>query len=127
GAGDVGVGRDGEQPSCAVLLADARGTGAVAGGARGMAAGVARGEPRDAAGRVTDRLTDRHGGFRMRRLRSRLRSEWMRVAGLRARRTNDERADDEFRFHLEMLIARNERSGMTADEARRAAHVQFGG
>ena len=63
----------------------------------------------------------------MRRLRSWLGSEWRRIAGLRERGPRDERADDEFRFHLEMLIARNERSGMSKEEARRAAHVQFGG
>ncbi|MGH7465659.1 MAG: permease prefix domain 1-containing protein, partial [Longimicrobiales bacterium] len=63
----------------------------------------------------------------MRRLRSWFSSEWTRIAGLRGRAARDERTNDEFRFHLEMLIARNERSGMSKDEARRAAHVQFGG
>jgi predicted permease len=63
----------------------------------------------------------------MRRLRSWIGSEWRRIAGLRAREVRDGRADEEFRFHLEMLIARNERSGMSREEARRAAHVQFGG
>ena len=63
----------------------------------------------------------------MGRMWSWLGSEWRRLAGLRARTAHDERAEDEFRFHLDMLIARNERSGMSTEEARRAAQVQFGG
>lgn len=34
--------------------------------------------------------------------------------------------DDEFRFHLEMETERNQRLGMTPDEARRAAALAFG-
>jgi predicted permease len=60
-------------------------------------------------------------------LRPWLGSEWKRIAGVRARGVRDERMEEEFRFHLEMLIERNERSGMSREEARRAAHVQFGG
>ena len=61
------------------------------------------------------------------RVRSWLVSEWRRIAGVRGREARDERANDEFRFHLDMLIARNERSGMSREDARRAAYVQFGG
>jgi predicted permease len=35
--------------------------------------------------------------------------------------------DDEVRFHLEQQIAKNIRSGMTPEAARRAAYVKFGG
>lgn len=63
----------------------------------------------------------------MKRLLSWLRSEWSRVAGLRGSAVREARMDDEFRFHLEKLIERNQRSGMSPEEARRAALVQFGG
>jgi predicted permease len=58
---------------------------------------------------------------------SRLRSEWQRMRGLRERTARDARMNEEMRFHLDMLVARNARSGMTGEEARRAALVEFGG
>jgi len=35
--------------------------------------------------------------------------------------------EEEFRFHLEMEIAQNLKSGMSPIEARRQAHIAFGG
>lgn len=39
----------------------------------------------------------------------------------------DERLDEELHFHLEQLIAKYVRAGMTLEEARRAARLKFGG
>ena len=39
----------------------------------------------------------------------------------------DRRLDEEIRFHLEQQIEKNLRSGMPPEEARRAAHLRFGG
>ena len=39
------------------------------------------------------------------------------------RRDRDARMEEEMRFHLDMLIARNVQRGMSAEEARRAALV----
>jgi hypothetical protein len=39
----------------------------------------------------------------------------------------DRRADDEFRDHIERLAADRIRAGLSPDEARRAAHLEFGG
>jgi putative ABC transport system permease protein len=50
-----------------------------------------------------------------------------RILGfLRGRRLEDE-FDDEVRTHIELLVERNLRRGMTPEEARRAALVTFGG
>ena len=38
----------------------------------------------------------------------------------------DDRFDTEAQFHLDMQIQKNIQSGMSPDEARRAALVQFG-
>ncbi|HSG82057.1 MAG TPA: ABC transporter permease, partial [Gemmatimonadota bacterium] len=35
--------------------------------------------------------------------------------------------DDEIRFHIEMEVEKNVRAGMSPEEARRAAHLRFGG
>ncbi|HQZ18931.1 MAG TPA: permease prefix domain 1-containing protein, partial [Vicinamibacteria bacterium] len=39
----------------------------------------------------------------------------------------DHRLDEEIRFHLEQQIEKNLRAGMSPAEARRAAHLKFGG
>src|SRR5437868_2387427 len=39
----------------------------------------------------------------------------------------DDRLDEEVRFHIDMQTERNIRMGMTPDEARRQANLQFGG
>jgi putative ABC transport system permease protein len=39
----------------------------------------------------------------------------------------ESRLDEEVRFHVDMLAQRNQRAGMTSDDARRAALVRFGG
>ena len=50
-----------------------------------------------------------------------------RLRGTLARRAGDEEMDEEFRFHIEMQTAKNERRGMAPDEARRRALLAFGG
>jgi len=50
-----------------------------------------------------------------------------RVRALLFRRTTEQALDDEIRFHLEQETEKNIRLGMTPDEARRQAFVQFGG
>ena len=39
----------------------------------------------------------------------------------------DHRLDDEIQFHIEQQTAKNIRAGMSPNDARRAALVQFGG
>src|SRR5205814_9074186 len=39
----------------------------------------------------------------------------------------DDRLDEEVRFHIDMQTERNIRMGMTPDDARRQANLQFGG
>jgi len=50
-----------------------------------------------------------------------------RVRALLFRRATEQALDDEIRFHLEQETEKNIRLGMTPDEARRHALVQFGG
>jgi putative ABC transport system permease protein len=38
-----------------------------------------------------------------------------------------QRLDEEIRFHIDQQIEKNIRAGMTPEEARRAAHIRFGG
>src|SRR5690349_10543079 len=59
----------------------------------------------------------------MRRLR--VLSRRLRALFLRDRLERE--FDDEIRAHLEMQIEENQRQGMTANEARRAALLRFGG
>src|SRR6266404_9082846 len=59
----------------------------------------------------------------MRRLR-----EWiLRFGGLFNKRRKDREFDDEIESHLQTHIEDNLRLGMTPDEARRQAMIQFGG
>ena len=51
---------------------------------------------------------------------------WTRLRFLVLRRPHAE-VDEELRFHLEQSIAANRAAGMTAEEARRQALIEFGG
>lgn len=57
----------------------------------------------------------------------RLRAFFLRLAGWGGRARRERELAAEFESHLEMHIDDNLRAGMTADEARRAALVKFGG
>jgi predicted permease len=50
-----------------------------------------------------------------------------RLVAVFRRRTLDRDFDDEFAAHIDLLTARNERHGMSSDEARRQAILQMGG
>ena len=52
---------------------------------------------------------------------------WRRLRWLGRRREIEDRLDDEIRFHVEQQIEKNQRAGMSPDEARRQAFVRFGG
>lgn len=59
-------------------------------------------------------------------------TEWIRVAWSRLRAVSEKRRldqdfDVELESHLEMLVAENQRLGMSPDEARRAARLALGG
>jgi len=58
---------------------------------------------------------------------SRLRAFGARLFGLFRKRRGDEDLDAELRTHLQLLMEKNIRRGMTADEAQRAALQEFGG
>src|SRR5882672_11936250 len=52
---------------------------------------------------------------------------WRRLRSLGRRREIEDGLDDEIRFHVEKQTEKNQRSGMTPDEAQRQALVMFGG
>ena len=56
-----------------------------------------------------------------------LRAFFVRLSGWFRKRNRDQDMMDEFDSHLQMHIADNIRSGMSADEARRQALLKFGG
>jgi predicted permease len=56
-----------------------------------------------------------------------LRDAVMRLSGTLRQRTAEPELDEEIQFHIDMQTAKNMRQGMSADEARRAALVRFGG
>lgn len=56
-----------------------------------------------------------------------LRKLWAFLQTRLQRRSVEHELDDELRFHLDMQIDENIRRGMSPDEARRAALLQFGG
>ncbi len=56
-----------------------------------------------------------------------LRGLLLRVRALARRQTVEQELDEELRFHVDMEAAKNEREGMSPEEARRAALVSFGG
>ena len=55
-----------------------------------------------------------------------MRAVFLRVRELLTRKRIASEQDEEFRFHLEMETQRNQRLGMSADDARRAAILAFG-
>lgn len=55
-----------------------------------------------------------------------LRERWQRLRVLLHRRELDERLDDEIRFHVEQQAEQYRLEGMSPDEARRRARLQFG-
>lgn len=57
----------------------------------------------------------------------RLRDRLAILFGFRRHRTMDARLEQEMAFHIDMATQENMRTGMPADEARRAARVEFGG
>jgi predicted permease len=61
------------------------------------------------------------------KLLARIRGAVGLLTGFTSERTHEQDLDDEMQFHLEKAVERNVRRGMTADQARRAALVQFGG
>jgi predicted permease len=54
-------------------------------------------------------------------------SWWRRLLGWRRQEELDRGLQEEFRFHLEQETARHVQSGVPLEEARRRAHVRFGG
>ena len=58
---------------------------------------------------------------------ARLRAAARLVIGFGRGTANDANLDDELQFHIEKATERNVRRGMSADEARRAAVITFGG
>jgi putative ABC transport system permease protein len=50
-----------------------------------------------------------------------------RIGGFLRRGSIERRLDSEMQFHLDMLTERHVRAGLSRDEARRAAFVEFGG
>ena len=56
-----------------------------------------------------------------------LREEVRRLSGTLRRRTAEPELDEEIQFHIDMQTEKNVRLGMSPEEARRAALVQFGG
>src|SRR5262245_46412013 len=69
------------------------------------------------------RLPQTKGGLGMRRLRG-----WMlRLGGLFNRQRKNRELEDEIESHIQMSIEDHLRLGLTPDEARRQALIQFGG
>jgi putative ABC transport system permease protein len=52
---------------------------------------------------------------------------WIRVRALLWRKSIETELDEELRFHLERQVKKYVQSGMSREEARRRAHVEFGG
>ena len=52
---------------------------------------------------------------------------WIRLRTLVRRKAVEGELDDEMRFHFEQLVAKYAKEGMTQDEARRRARLEFGG
>src|SRR5687768_8497192 len=52
---------------------------------------------------------------------------WRRLRWLGRRWEIEHRLDDEIRFHVEQQVEKNQRAGMSPDEARRQALIRFGG
>jgi predicted permease len=52
---------------------------------------------------------------------------WRRIRSFGRRDAMERGLDEEIRFHLDRQTEKNLRAGMTPDEARRQAHIKFGG
>jgi hypothetical protein len=52
---------------------------------------------------------------------------WQRILAALFRAREDREMEEELRFHLEMETKKHEDAGLPGDEARRQAHVKFGG
>ena len=63
----------------------------------------------------------------MRRVRHRLRDRLAILLGIRRHGAMDTRLNEEMTFHIDMAAEENVRKGMSANEARRTAMVEFGG
>lgn len=63
----------------------------------------------------------------MRRMGMWMRETWRRLRAIARRDAVEHRLDEEIRFHLDQQAEKNLRSGMTPEQARRRAFVQFGG
>ena len=63
----------------------------------------------------------------MRRLRDRLRDRLAILLGFRRGQVMDARLEQEIAFHIEMATEEKMRKGMSPDDARRAAMLEFGG
>ncbi|HEY7566132.1 MAG TPA: ABC transporter permease [Gemmatimonadaceae bacterium] len=60
------------------------------------------------------------------RFRTALLSAWHKLTGVRGEAGLQNRLDDEVRFHIDMQAQKNQRLGMSPEDARRAAVVAFG-
>ena len=60
-------------------------------------------------------------------VRSSLKDFFRRLGGFARRGSMERRLDSEMEFHLDMLMERHVRAGLSRDEARRAALIEFGG
>lgn len=60
------------------------------------------------------------------RVRAALLGTWRKVSGVRGEDRMERRLDEEMRFHIDMQAQKNERLGMSPDEARRVATLAFG-
>src|SRR6185369_3337569 len=56
-----------------------------------------------------------------------VKESWNRLRALARRHTIERGLDDEIRFHVDQQTEKNQRAGMSPDEARRQALVSFGG
>src|SRR3954447_10439696 len=56
-----------------------------------------------------------------------LREEAKKLSGTLRQRTMEPEMDEEIQFHIDMQTEKNQRLGMSPEEARRAALVRFGG
>src|SRR5207249_2810997 len=114
----VVLGRQRQQPPRALLRAHRRRPLATSRRATGMAPALSRGRAHSRDGVRTMPIT---------RPGARLLAFVRRLFGLGRARELDARFDRESAFHVEMATERNVRMGMTLDDARRAAMLDFAG
>src|SRR5262245_4690844 len=56
-----------------------------------------------------------------------IRESWRRLRALTRVDALESGLDEEIRFHIERQMEKNLRAGLTPEEARRQAYIQFGG